>query len=103
MRAERAWARGEGGHLRWLQPNRGNPVLGGAGPFPAAPAAQVFAAEGMHPGHGRWRMREVLKEGRGIFSFFRTAALKSNNSIQVEEGWQLGGEKKEKQTIKKNQ
>lgn len=29
--------------------------------------------------------------------------LKSNNSIQVEEGWQLGGEKKEKQTIKKNQ
>lgn len=46
---------------------------------------------------------EVSKEGRGISSSFRSAALKSNNSIQVEEGWQLGGEKKEKQTIKKNQ
>lgn len=34
-------------------------------------------------------------------SSFCIAALKSNNSIQVEEGWQLGGKKKEKQTIKK--
>lgn len=79
----------------------GKPCAGG--PIPAAPAARVFAAEGMRPGHGGWGVRKVLKEGRGIFSSFKTTALKSNNSIQVEEGWQLGGEKKEKQTIKKNQ
>lgn len=71
-------------------------VLARACPFLPSPRV---CPEGMRTGHGGGG--KCRTEPGGVSSSLRSAALKSNNSIQVEEGWQMGGEKKEKPTIKK--